>query len=97
MARVCAVTGRTIQFGNNVSHSNRKTRRRWQPNLQSISMPSEALGRIVTLRITMQALRTIEHQGGIDNFLRQAKVANLASEARTLKKQVLAADTTSGK
>ena len=97
MARVCAVTGRTIQFGNNVSHSNRKTRRRWQPNLQYISMPSEALDRLVSLRITAQALRTIEHQGGIDNFLRQAKVATLSTEARTLKKQIAAVDAVSGK
>ncbi|MGE3770239.1 MAG: 50S ribosomal protein L28 [Bdellovibrionales bacterium] len=92
MARVCAVTGKTVRFGNNVSHSNRKTRRRWQPNLQVVSMPSEALGRTVSLRISANALRTIEHNGGIDAFLRTAKTAALSTEAKALKKQVMAAD-----
>lgn len=92
MARVCAITGKTVQFGNNVSHSNRKTRRRWQPNLQVVSMPSEALNRIVTLRLSANALRTIEHNGGIDAFLRTTKTTLLNAEAKTLRKQVLDAD-----
>ena len=92
MARVCAVTGKTVHFGNNVSHSNRKTRRRWQPNLQVVSMPSEALGRTLSLRLTPAAMRTIEHNGGIDAFLRTARTAPLSDELRALKKAVLRAD-----
>lgn len=92
MARVCAVTGKTVHFGNNVSHSNRKTRRRWQPNLQPVSFPSEALGRTVTLRITTAAMRTIEHNGGIDAYMRQAKASTLGTQARAIKKQIEAAD-----
>lgn len=88
MARVCAVTGKTVHFGNNVSHSNRKTRRRWQPNLQPVSFPSELLGRTVTLRITAAAMRTIEHNGGIDAFMLQAKASTLGKDARTVKKAI---------
>lgn len=91
MARVCAVTGKTVHFGNNVSHSNRKTRRRWQPNLHPVSFPSELLGRTVTLRISASAMRTIEHNGGIDSFMLKAKAATLGKDARTVKKAIDAA------
>lgn len=88
MARVCTVTGKTVQFGNNVSHSNRKTRRRWQPNLQPVSFPSELLGKSVTLRITTAAMRTIEHNGGIDAFMLAAKAATLGKDARAVQKAI---------
>ena len=91
MPRVCAVTGKKPQYGNNVSHANNKTRRRWTPNLQVMSLPSEILGRMVTLRITPHGLRTIGHKGGIDSYLLNSRVARLSNEAKTLKKHVLAA------
>lgn len=91
MARVCAVTGKTVHFGNNVSHSKRRTRRRWQPNLHPVSFPSELLGRTVTLRISTAAMRTIEHNGGIDSFMQKAKAATLGKDARTVKKAIDAA------
>lgn len=91
MARVCAVTGKKPQFGNNVSHANNRTRRRWTPNLQVISLPSELLGRMLSLRMTANGLRTIEHKGGIDAYLLDSKAADLSTEAKALKKQVEAA------
>ncbi len=88
MARRCGITGKTVQFGNNVSHSNRKTRRRFKPNLQVTSLMSDALGRMVSLRLCMQGLRTIEHNGGLDAFLLKARPADLGLAERKLKKQV---------
>lgn len=88
MARVCAVTGKKPQFGNNVSHANNKTRRRWQPNLQVCSFPSDILGTAVTLRLTANGIRTIEHQGGIDAYLLKAKPAQLTTEGKALKRRV---------
>lgn len=91
MARVCKVTGKKPQFGNNVSHANNRTRRRWTPNLQLISLPSEILGRMVSLRMSTNALRTIEHKGGIDAYLLNSKASRLTPDTKSLKKQVLAA------
>src|SRR3546814_1494829 len=69
MARRCAITGKGVQSGNNVSHANNKTRRRFLPNLQDTSLLSDALGQMVRLRLTVHALRTIEHNGGLDAYL----------------------------
>ncbi len=91
MARVCAVTGKKPQFGNNVSHANNRNRRRWTPNLQVVSMPSELTGTMLSLRITAAGLRTIEHKGGIDAYLLGTKDNALSVSAKALKKQVLAA------
>ena len=91
MARICVITGKKPQYGNNVSHANNRTRRRWTPNLQTMSMPSEALGRMVKLRCTAAGLRTIEHKGGIDAYLLNSKANRLSPETKALKKQVLAA------
>lgn len=88
MARVCALTGKTVHFGNNVSHSKRRTRRRWQPNLQEIAFDSEGLGRVVSLRITANAIRTIEFHGGLDAYLRTTKASKMTTEIRKLKKQL---------
>ena len=73
MARRCAITGKGVLTGNNVSHANNKTRRRFLPNLQDTSVMSDALGRPVRLRISTNGLRTIEHRGGLDAFLKTAK------------------------
>jgi large subunit ribosomal protein L28 len=88
MARRCSLTGKGVQTGNNVSHAHNKTRRRFLPNLQEASLMSESLGTTVRLRVSMNALRTIEHKGGLDAFLLDAKAAQLPIELRRLKKRV---------
>lgn len=88
MARRCSVTGKGTQFGNNVSHANNKTRRRFQPNLQETSLLSDALGQMVRLRLSTNAIRSIEHKGGLDAFLLDAKDAVLSLEVRRLKRRI---------
>lgn len=88
MARVCAVTGKKPQFGNNVSHANNKTRRRWQPNLQICSFPSEVLGTLVTMRLTSNGIRTVEHCGGIDAYLLESKRTKLTDACKVLKRRL---------
>jgi large subunit ribosomal protein L28 len=87
MARKCAVTGKGVQVGHNVSHSNIKTKRRFLPNLQQTSVLSDILGRI-RLRVTTAAIRTIEHKGGIDAFLRSTPDRKLSPEIRRLKRRI---------
>ena len=87
MARRCPVTGKGVQVGHNVSHSNRKTKRRFLPNLQKTSVLSDVLGP-VRLRVSAAAIRTIEHRGGIDALLRNTPERKLSSEIRRLKKRV---------
>lgn len=82
------MTGVGIQYGNNVSHANNKTRRRFLPNLQHASLMSDALGRTVRVRLAASALRTIEHRGGLDAFLLGTADAKLPDEARRLKRRV---------
>tara|TARA_B100000989_G_C19358300_1_gene392112 strand:- start:58 stop:315 length:258 start_codon:yes stop_codon:yes gene_type:complete len=77
--------------GNNVSHSHRKTRRRFLPNMHKASLMSEALGRKVSMNITAATLRTIDHNGGLDNYLVNTSNLKLSAEAKRLKKQVLKA------
>lgn len=88
MARRCAVTGKGVQSGNNVSHANNKTRRRFLPNLQVASLPSDLLGRSVRLRLTTNGLRTIEHMGGIDAYLKATSSNDLTGQLLRLKKLV---------
>ena len=92
MARRCPVTGKGVQVGHNVSHSNRKTKRRFLPNLQRPSVLSDVLGS-VRLRLTAAAIRTIEHKGGIDTFLRLTPDRELSQEIRRLKRRVARAAT----
>jgi large subunit ribosomal protein L28 len=87
MARKCVVTGKGVQVGHNVSHSNVKTKRRFLPNLQRISVLSDTMGSI-RLRITAAALRTIEHKGGVDLYLRNTPDRKLSPEIRRLKRRV---------
>jgi large subunit ribosomal protein L28 len=91
MARVCSVNGKKPLFGNNVSHANNKTRRRWEPNLQVVSFPSEILGKRVPMRLTANGIRTIEHNGGIDSWLLGTRNSRLGEAALKVKKQVLKA------
>lgn len=90
MARVCALTGKKPQFGNNRSHAMNKTRRRFQPNLQSTRLYSESLGQMVRLTLSTHALRSVEHTGGLDAFLIKASDGDLSLAARRLKKAVKA-------
>ena len=90
MARKCAVTGKGVQVGHNVSHSNIKSKRRFLPNLQRTSVLSDALGPI-RLRVTAAAIRTIEHKGGIDSFLRNTPDRKLSPEIRRLKRRIATA------
>ena len=87
MARKCVVTGKGVQVGHNVSHSNIKTKRRFLPNLQQTSVLSDVLGSI-RLRVTAAGIRTIEHKGGIDAFLRNTPDRKLSPEIRRLKRRV---------
>ena len=93
MAKRCQITGKTVMSGNNVSHAKNRTRRRFLPNLQHASMQSEILGRKVSLRLSTSAMRTIEKHGGLDAFLLQARNAELADEARLLKREIMTAST----
>ena len=88
MARRCSLTGKGVQTGNNVSHAHNKSRRRFLPNLQETSVLSESLGTMVRMRISMHALRSIEHKGGLDAFLIDAKSTQLSPELRRLKKRI---------
>jgi large subunit ribosomal protein L28 len=90
MSRVCELTGKSVMSGNNVSHAVNKTRRRFLPNLQQVSLPSEVLGRSVRLRVSAAALRSVEHVGGIDKFLLKAKDAVLSDRAIRVKKEISA-------
>lgn len=94
MARKCLITGKTIQTGNNVSHANNRTRRRFLPNLQNATLFSEALGRGIQMRLTTAALRTIEHKGGFDQYLADTAKTKLPSILRPFKKQLEAKNTT---
>ncbi len=91
MAKRCQITGKGVMTGNNVSHAKNRTRRRFLPNLQHTSMQSELLGRTISLRVSTSAIRTIEKHGGLDAFLMQARNAELADDARALKREMLAA------
>ena len=91
MAKRCQITGKTVMSGNNVSHANNRTRRRFLPNLQSKRMHSEVLNRQISLRVSTSAMRTIEKHGGLDTYLLQARNAELAAEARELKREIASA------
>ncbi|MBF0248614.1 MAG: 50S ribosomal protein L28 [Alphaproteobacteria bacterium] len=88
MARKCALTGRGVQTGNNVSHANNRTRRRFLPNLQDVSLQSDALGQSVSLRVCASTIRTIEHNGGLDAYLLGTSNLKLTDEAKKLKRRI---------
>ena len=88
MSRRCALTGKGVQTGNNVSHAHNKPRRRYLPNLQQVSLMSDALGKRVSLRVSVAAIRTVEHKGGLDAFLLDARDGDLNIEMRRLRKQI---------
>jgi large subunit ribosomal protein L28 len=88
MSRVCELSGKGPMTGNNVSHANNKTRRRFLPNLNDVTLQSETLGRGVKLRISASALRTVDHRGGLDAYLAKAKDAELSDKALKIKKEI---------
>lgn len=88
MARRCSVTSKAVMTGNNVSHANNKSRRRFLPNLQSKRLMSDVLGQMIRLRISTHGLRTIEARGGLDAFLMGADVSRLDDKMVALKRRV---------
>ena len=89
MSRARELTGKAVQSGNNVSHANNRTRRRFLPNLCNVSLISDALGQRFRLRVSAYALRSVEHRGGLDAFLIKADEAELSQRARLLKRQIV--------
>ena len=88
MSRICELTGKGRQVGHNVSHANNKTKRTFLPNLQNVTLMSEALGQSVRLRVSTHGLRSVEHVGGLDNWLLKSKDENLSLRARRLKREI---------
>ena len=89
MSRRCELTGKAVQSGNLVSHSNRKTRTRFLPNLCNVTLISDALGRSVRLRVAAAALRSVEHRGGLDAFLLKAREDDLSQNCKTLRREII--------
>lgn len=88
MSRRCELTGKGVMSGNNVSHANNRTRRRFLPNLCQVSLLSDALGQQVSLRISAHALRSVEHKGGLDLFLLNAADGQLSPRALKVKRAI---------
>lgn len=88
MSRRCELTGKGVMVGNNVSHAKNRTKRRFLPNLNDVTLGSEALGRAFKFRISAAALRSVDHRGGLDAFLAKAKDAELSSRALKVKKDI---------
>jgi len=91
MSRQCELSGKTVATGNKVSHSNIKTRRRWLPNLNRVTLQSDALGRSFRFRVAASALRTVDHRGGLDAYLAKARDEDLSPRALRLKREIAAA------
>ncbi len=88
MSRRCELTGKSAQIGHKVSHSNIKTKRRFLPNLVNVTLQSDSLGQSVRLRISANALRSVDHRGGLDGFLTKARDGELSPRALELKRKV---------
>lgn len=96
MSRRCSMTGKGVMTGNNVSHAHNKTRRRFLPNLQNASLLSDALGRVVRLKLSVRAIRAIERKGGLDAYLLATPDRRLPEEARALKRKIRKASAVAG-
>ena len=88
MSRRCELSGKAVQSGNTVSHANNRTRRRFLPNLNQVTLISDALGQNVHLRVTSHALRSVEARGGLDRFLLKASDSDLSARALKLKRRI---------
>jgi len=88
MSRICELTGKGRMVGNNVSHANNKTKRTFLPNLQNVTLISDTLAKSVRLRVSTHGLRSVEHVGGLDNWLLKTSDEDLSLRARRLKRDV---------
>ncbi|TDI61926.1 MAG: 50S ribosomal protein L28 [Alphaproteobacteria bacterium] len=88
MSRVCELTGKGVMTGNNVSHAKNRTRRRFLPNLNQVTLASDSLGEKFRMRVTSHALRTVEHRGGLDAFLLKQADADLSLKAQRVKRRI---------
>jgi large subunit ribosomal protein L28 len=88
MSRICELTGKGRLVGNNVSHANNKTKRTYLPNLQNVTLISDSLGRSIKLRVSTNGLRSVEHVGGLDNWLAKTSDEKLSLKARRLKREI---------
>ena len=88
MSRICELTGKGRQVGHNVSHANNKTKRTFLPNLQQVTLLSDALQRSIRLRVSTNGLRSVEHVGGLDNWLMKSSEDKLGPTARKLKREI---------
>ncbi|MCU0890261.1 MAG: 50S ribosomal protein L28 [Sandarakinorhabdus sp.] len=88
MSRVCELTAKGRQIGHNVSHANNKTKRTFLPNLQNVTLISDTLGKGVRLRVSMNGLRSVEHVGGLDNWLLKTSDELLSDRCVKLKKEI---------
>lgn len=91
MSRVCELTGKGPMTGNTISHANNKSRRRFLPNLNEVTLISDVLGQSFKLRISAAALRTVDHRGGLDAFMAKAKDTELSTNALKIKKEIVKA------
>ena len=89
MSRMCELSGKGVQSGNNVIHANNKTKRKFLPNLCHVTLISDALGQRFRLRVSAAALRSVEHRGGLDAFLLKADESELSTRARLLRRQIV--------
>ena len=94
MSRRCEVTGKGVMVGNNVSHANNKTKRRFLPNLNDVTILSEILDRSFKFRVSAAALRTVDHRGGLDGFMAKAKDSELSEKALKVKREIQKAQVT---
>jgi len=94
MSRRCELTGKGVMVGNNVSHANNKTKRRFLPNLNEVTLMSDALGRSFRLRVAASAIRTVDHRGGFDAFLARAKDEDLSPRVLKIKRDIEKAQAT---
>ena len=88
MSRICELTGKGRQVGHNVSHANNKTKRTFLPNLQNVTLLLESLGKGVSLKVSTHGLRSVEHVGGLDNWLAKTSDEKLSTKARRLKREI---------
>lgn len=88
MSRVCELTGKKVMVGNNVSHANNKTKRRFYPNLNTVTLTSDGLDRSFRFKVSAAGLRSVDHKGGLDKFLSKAKEENLSPKALKIKKDL---------
>lgn len=88
MSRKCELTGKTVQYGCNVSHANNHSSRRFLPNLQNVSFLSDTLGHTVSFRVTASGIRTVESKGGLDNYLISTSDCKLSKKAQALKRTI---------